>query len=72
MLPPFAPLVLPVRMALGLAPWWHVAIGVVGVILATYFMIRVAGRIYEGSLLRLGARVKLRDAWKAGRQPTPA
>lgn len=72
MLPPFAPLVLPVRMALGLAPWWHVVIGVVGVIVATYFMIRFAGRIYEGSLLRLGARVKLRDAWKAGRQPTPA
>lgn len=70
MLPPFAPLVLPVRMALGLAPWWHVLIGVVGVIVATYFMIRIAGRIYEGSLLRLGARVKLRDAWRAGRQPT--
>lgn len=72
MLPPFAPLVLPVRMALGLAPWWHVLIGVTGVVIATYFMIRVAGRIYEGSLLRLGARVRLRDAWNAGRQPTAA
>lgn len=72
MLPPFAPLVLPVRMALGLAPWWHVAIGAVGVIIATLVMIRFAGRIYEGSLLRLGAKVKLRDAWRASKQPTPA
>ena len=72
MLPPFAPLVLPVRMALGLAPWWHVVIGVAGVIVATYFMIRVAGRIYEGSLLKIGAKVKIRDAWRAGRQPSTA
>ena len=59
MLPPFAPLVLPVRMALGQG-------------LATIVMIRVAGRIYEGSLLSIGAKVKLRDAWKAGSQPSAA
>jgi hypothetical protein len=35
---------------------------------ATYLLIRLAGRIYKGSILKIGAKVKLRDAWKAAGQ----
>jgi hypothetical protein len=29
-------------------------------------MIRVAGRIYRGGVLRSGGRVKIREAWRQG------
>jgi len=28
----------------------------------------LAARLYEGAILRSGARVKLRDAWRGGRR----
>jgi hypothetical protein len=34
---------------------------------ATAIAIPLAGRLYAGAILRIGARVKLRDAWRAAR-----
>ena len=32
---------------------------------AIYGLMRLAGRVYTGAVLRTGGKVKLRDAWEA-------
>lgn len=61
-LPPFAPILMPGRMALGVAPAWQVALAIVLTLLAVAALTWLAGRIYATAVLRTGARVKLRDA----------
>jgi ABC-2 type transport system permease protein len=62
MVPFFAPVIMPTGMATGdIAPWQallSVAITLVTSAAATW----LAARIYANSVLRIGARVKLRDA----------
>ena len=57
-----APVAMPVRMFLGEAMWWEPAISLALLVLCTGLVVAVAARIYTGSLLRMGARVSLRDA----------
>ena len=67
MLPPLAPVLMPARMASGDAAAWQVVVAVV-LTLATIAALNVlAGRIYVNSVLRVGARVSLRDAWRGQR-----
>jgi ABC-2 type transport system permease protein len=61
-IPVFAPVIMPVRIAAGVAPFWQVAISVVLVIATIYVFALVAGRIYRNSVLRVGGRVKFSDA----------
>jgi|SRR6202049_1036852 len=61
-IPLFSPVIMPVRIATGVAPFWQVAISVVFVIATIYFLAALAGRIYRNSVLRVGGRVKLGDA----------
>jgi len=65
LLPPTSPMVMPTRMAVTSVPLWEVAVSVGLLLAATYGLIRLGGRIYAGAILRLGAKVRLRDAWKA-------
>ena len=65
--PPCAPMVMPVRSAVGNAPFWEVALSVVLVLAAIYLLVRIGARVYTGALLRTGGKVKLREAWKATR-----
>jgi len=62
LLPPFAPMAMPARIAAGAALWWEVVLAIVLMLVAIVGMIRVAGQIYAHSLLQTGARVKFRDA----------
>jgi ABC-2 type transport system permease protein len=64
-LPPFAPILMPGRMALGDAPAWQVALAIALAVLAIVALTWLAGRIYATAVLRTGARVKLRDALRA-------
>ena len=64
-LPPTAPLVMTVREAQGNVAPWEVVLSAALVIAATYGLIRLAGRVYAGAILRIGPRVKLRDAWRS-------
>jgi ABC-2 type transport system permease protein len=57
-----APLVLPARSALVGVPLWEHVLAVATVLATIYFLIRIAGRIYEGCLLRSGPRLDLRAA----------
>jgi hypothetical protein len=34
-------------------------------VLVTWVLVRIAGRIYTGALLRVGGRVPLRDVWRS-------
>jgi ABC-2 type transport system permease protein len=69
-LPPMAPLVMPVRIAAGEAAAWEVAVSLAIMLVSIVAVVLLAARLYEGAVLRTGARVKLRDAWRgARRQP---
>jgi ABC-2 type transport system permease protein len=65
-LPPFAPILMPGRMAMGTAPGWQVALSIGLTVLGVAVLTWLAGRIYSTAVLRTGARVKLRDALRAG------
>ena len=59
-----APVGMPVRIFLGEAQWWEPLVAL-AILLATCALAIVIGaKIYENSLLRMGARVKLSEALK--------
>lgn len=64
LVPLWSPMVMPVRAAVGDVPFWELAVAVVLVMAASYAAIRVGSRLYRGAVLRLGAKVRLRDAWR--------
>ena len=51
------------RVAYGGVPAWQIAVSVVLMVATIVAMLRIAGRVYAGAALRLGRRVKLREAW---------
>jgi ABC-2 type transport system permease protein len=61
-LPPFAPILMSVRMATGDATAWQVGLAIVLIVVSIAGLIWLAGRVYSNSILRLGARVRLLDA----------
>ena len=66
-LPPFAPILMSVRIATGDATAWQVALAIVLIVITIAALIGLAGRIYANSILRLGARVRLIDAIRGAR-----
>ena len=64
--PPFSALVSPPRVAAGTMPGWQLALSVGLMLVAVVWLVRVAARLYEGAVLRTGARVGLREAWRRG------
>jgi ABC-2 type transport system permease protein len=66
--PPFSALVNPPRIAAGSVPAWQVGLAVLLMLLVIVVLVRVAARLYEGAVLRTGAKVGWREAWQgAGR-----
>jgi ABC-2 type transport system permease protein len=64
-LPGSSALAMPVRIVLGAATPVQIVLSIVLSIGATAILIPVSGRLYAGAVLRTGARVKIRDAWRA-------
>ena len=60
-------MVMPVRMAAGVAEWWEVLLAVAIMLVAIAVVVRLGGRIYAGALLRTGGRTKIREALAAER-----
>jgi ABC-2 type transport system permease protein len=58
-------LAMPVRIVLGSATPWEIAASVAISVVSTAALVPLSGRIYAGAILRTGARVKIRDAWRA-------
>jgi ABC-2 type transport system permease protein len=65
MVPPCAPVLMPMRIAMGAAPVWQILVSLVLSIAFAFVLLRFAGRVYRNSVLRSGSRVPLREALKA-------
>ena len=65
LLPMFAPMTMPLRIAGGDALAWEVAVSLALMVLTTYGLVRLAGRVYAGGLLQSGSRLKWREAFRA-------
>jgi ABC-2 type transport system permease protein len=63
---------MPVRIAAGEAPAWQVAASVGIMLVSIVAVVLLASRLYEGAVLRTGARVKLGDAWRSARRQPAA
>ena len=70
-LPVSSPLIMPIRVAAGGAAAWEVVLSVALLLAATWWTIVLAGRVYESTLLRTGARTSWRDALRLARRDAP-
>ena len=66
-LPPFAPMLMPVRIAVGSASLGEIALAAILVSLAVVGMLRLAGSVYARTLLHRGARLRWRQALRLRR-----
>jgi ABC-2 type transport system permease protein len=64
-LPVSAALAMPVRIVLGAATGWQIALSLTLLIGSGIALVPIGARLYAGAVLRTGSRVKLRDAWRA-------
>ncbi|MFD0327912.1 ABC transporter permease [Streptacidiphilus monticola] len=64
-IPLFAPVLMPMRYAMGTAELWQVLVALALTLALGVVLLRFAGRVYRNSVLRSGARVPLREALKA-------
>jgi len=64
LLPPFAPIVMAVRMASSDVPLWQVGLAVALIVASIVGLTWLAGRIYANAAIRLGARVRFMDAFR--------
>ena len=67
LLPTSSALAMPVRIVLGSAAPWEIALSIGASVAAVIVLVPLAGRLYAGAVLRTGARVTVRDAWRRGR-----
>lgn len=64
-LPPFAPLLMPLRVATGSASVLEIVLAAALLVGAVLALLRLAGRIYAHTLLHRGARLRWREALRA-------
>lgn len=69
-IPPFAPLLMPLRMVTGAASVVEIVVAAVLLALSVVGMIRLAGSVYARTLLHRGSRLRWRDALR--QRDTPA
>ncbi len=62
--PPFAPIVMAVRMASSDVPLWQVALAVALIVASIVGLTWLAGRIYSNAALHLGTRVRFMEAFR--------
>jgi ABC-2 type transport system permease protein len=63
-----APYAMLVRQAIGQPAWWEIGGSIALMLVTIVGMTMLAARLYEGGILRVGARVRVREAWRsAGR-----
>ena len=73
MLPPSAPMIMPLRVALVNVPAWQLALAVVFLLGGIYGLFHAGARLYENAVLHSGARLRLREAWRGEpARPQPA
>jgi ABC-2 type transport system permease protein len=60
-----APYVAPIRLAFETITWWEMTLAVLVTAATIVVMVRLAGRVYAGGLLRFGGKVKWREAFRS-------
>ena len=63
LIPFTAPLILPVRIATGDVAAWQIVAALLIMVGSGVVLVRLAGRLYSGAILRTGGTVKLKEAW---------
>lgn len=63
--PIWSPMVMAVRATVSDVPLWEIGLSVLLLVLTTYGLILLGGRIYRGAILQTGSKTKLRTAWKS-------
>jgi ABC-2 type transport system permease protein len=66
-LPPTAPFVVPMRAAFDAIAPWEIGLAIIVTVATIWLLFEVGARIYSGAVLQTTGRMKLRDAWRAGR-----
>ncbi len=61
-----APFAMLPRMAVGDAAWWEVVVSVALTTGLVVLVLRAAGRVFRGGIVRRGPRMRLGEAWAAG------
>jgi len=64
-LPPVAPMVVPLRAALGAIEPWEIVGSAIVMLIAIWALFVIGGRVYSGAILQTGARMRIRDAWRS-------
>ncbi len=64
MLPPFAPILMPVRMAVTDVPLWQVGLAAALIVVSIGGLTWLAGRVYTNAAMRTGARVRFMEAFR--------
>ncbi len=67
LIPLWAPMTMPGRIARGWAAPWEVAASVALMVLSIYAVLRVAGWVYRGGVARASSKLSWREAFRAGR-----
>jgi len=62
--PPFAPILMPVRMAATDVPFWQVGLAVALIVACIIGLTWLAGRVYSNAALHLGTRVQFMKAFR--------
>jgi ABC-2 type transport system permease protein len=65
-IPATAPMAMPLRMTLTHVPVWQVLVAAALTGVTVWLLVRFAGRVYSGAVLRTGTRIPLRAAWRGG------
>jgi ABC-2 type transport system permease protein len=64
LLPPFAPILMAVRMAASDVPVWQVVLAAALTIASIIGLTWLAGRMYTNAAIRIGTRVRFMDAFR--------
>lgn len=62
LLPPFTPILMAIRMAAGTVPLWEVLLALALMLGSIAGVTWLGVRVYDNSVLRVGARIRLSDA----------
>jgi len=66
-----SPVIMPIRVVTGSAAAWELALAVVLLLVATWWTVLLAGRVYESTVLRTGTRTSWREALRLARRDPP-
>jgi ABC-2 type transport system permease protein len=62
LIPFFAPMLMPMRLAIGPVPAVELAVAIILTVVSILALVRLTGRIYANAVRRTGARIAIRDA----------